>query len=128
MRPKSIGQVGVERHLDGHGRIILTGSNEFEYAFQGDTVSATGASTSIFTNAVVHGLRTGEADRGHDQRISVDELYRYAFDKMRAVAPAQTPSKWSLDVEGDWTSLEACLMWDMGVLVPRVVSAAGDEQ
>ena len=54
---------------------------------------------SIFTSAVVRGLRSGEADRDADQQISVDELYDYVFDAVRAETPNQTPGKWS-NVEG----------------------------
>src|SRR5919204_394754 len=54
---------------------------------------------SIFTSAVVQGLRMGEADRDGDQQVSVDELYDFVYEQVRRRTPNQTPGKWS-NVEG----------------------------
>jgi hypothetical protein len=53
----------------------------------------------VFTEAVVEGLRTGEADLDQDQRVSIDDLYRYVYDRVRERTPSQTPSIKS-DLEG----------------------------
>lgn len=39
---------------------------------------------SVFTSALVAGIRTGEADRDRDGHISVDEAFEYAYDELRA--------------------------------------------
>ena len=56
----------------------------------------------MFTSALVQGLATGEADRNRDGYISVDELYDFAYDQVRAATPSQTPGKWVFDVQGDF--------------------------
>ncbi len=93
-------QVDIRDRFDGRGRIVLTASSAMEYSFEGDQLSGEG-SPSVFTSALVQGLATGEADRNRDGYISVDELYDFAFDQVRAATPAQTPGKWVFDVQGD---------------------------
>lgn len=90
--------VDMSERLQGRGRAILTASSALEYAWEGDTITRLHG-PSVFTSAVVQGLRTGEADRDGDQRVSIDELYDYVFDQVREVTPNQTPGKWS-NVEG----------------------------
>ncbi len=56
---------------------------------------------SLFTHFLVKGLE-GEADIDSDGRITVDELYDYAFDQIsRVTTPKQTPTKSSSKVEGE---------------------------
>jgi hypothetical protein len=55
----------------------------------------------VFTSALVRGLRTGEADRDQDGQVALDELYDYIYDKVRAIAPSQTPCKWTYDIRGE---------------------------
>jgi hypothetical protein len=88
----------VAERLQGRGRAVLTASGALEYAWEGDDLTRLNE-PSVFTGAVVKGLRSGEADRDGDQRISVDELYDYVFDEVRSRTPNQTPGKWS-NVEG----------------------------
>jgi hypothetical protein len=94
---------GLELHerFEGQGRAVLTASSAMEYAFDGDTLTRDDASPSVFTSAVVQGLRTGDADRDGDGYISVDELYEYVYDQVRQRTPSQTPHRWSFDIEGD---------------------------
>jgi hypothetical protein len=90
--------VDVAERLQGRGRAVLTAAGALEYAWEGDDLTRLNE-PSVFTGAVVQGLRSGEADRDGDQRVSVDELYDYVFDEVRKKTPNQTPSKWS-NVEG----------------------------
>jgi hypothetical protein len=92
--------VGIREEFEGQGRVVLTASRAMEYAFEGDQLEGD-AQPSIFTSAIVRGLETGEADRDGDNRISVDELYDYVYDRVREATPNQTPSKWTFDVQGD---------------------------
>jgi hypothetical protein len=69
-----------------------------EYAYEGEELKGRGR-PSVFTEAVVEGLRTGEADLDQDQRVSIDDLYRYVYDRVRERTPSQTPSIKS-DLEG----------------------------
>jgi Caspase domain len=94
-------RVDIQERFDGRGRIVLTASSAMEYSFEGDQLSGEG-SPSVFTSALVQGLATGEADRNRDGYISVDELYDFAFEQVRAATPSQTPGKWVFDVQGDF--------------------------
>jgi hypothetical protein len=84
----------------GRGRVVLTASRGTEYSFEGDHPSGVGMQ-SIFTQAIVDGLRTGDADRDKDGRITVSEIYQHAYDRVRAVEPRQTPELWTYGTEGD---------------------------
>ena len=81
----------------GFGRIILTSSDSIQFAWEDDKVIG---NNSLFTHYLVEGLE-GEADRDGDGRITVDELYDYAFEKVKIAAPKQTPSKFSSKQQGE---------------------------
>ncbi|MGH3720236.1 MAG: caspase, EACC1-associated type [Pseudonocardiaceae bacterium] len=68
--------------LGGRGRVVITASGKMEQAWE-----------SEFTNAVVHGLETGEADLNGDGQVSVDELYHYVHDGVQQNRPDQKPTK-----------------------------------
>ena len=54
------------------------------------------AHSSIFTGAIIRGLRTGDADIDQDGLVSVDELYDFVYSEVRAQTPNQTPGRVSL--------------------------------
>ncbi len=83
----------------GYGQVILTASDALELAWQGDEWLGEGR-PSVFTHFLVEGMRTGAADLDADGRISLDELYTYAYDQILRSEAAQTPHKF-LEVEGD---------------------------
>ena len=56
---------------------------------------------SVFTHAIVNGLRTGEADRDKDGLITVTDLYQYVYDNVRSAEPRQTPELWTYGAEGN---------------------------
>lgn len=85
----------------GRGRAVISASSAMEYAFEGAALAADErANPSVFTSAVVEGLRTGEADRDEDGLVSLDELYDYVFDRVRAENPKQTPGR-DVEMAGD---------------------------
>jgi hypothetical protein len=94
--------VGIEHRFDhGRGRATLTASDELEYAFEADKPADLGAShRSVFTEALVTGLKTGAADINGDGHVSLDELYDYLCDEVRERNPNQTPGM-SGDFRGD---------------------------
>ncbi|RJQ77686.1 caspase family protein [Pseudonocardiaceae bacterium YIM PH 21723] len=93
---RSGAKLDVLPRFKGRGRAIITASSELELAFE----EADGPlGPSIFTSALVRGLRSGEADRNRDGLIDVDELYEYVFDQVRAKVKHQTPGK-TVDLEG----------------------------
>ncbi len=92
--------VDICDRFEGRGRVVLTASNATQYAFQGDEIIGQG-SRSVFTNCLVRGLQTGEADLNGDGWISLDELYDYVYDRVIDETPQQTPGKWTFDLQGD---------------------------
>jgi hypothetical protein len=93
--------MAIEEQFGGRGRAVITASSAMEYAFEGDELADTKElAPSVFTSALVEGLRTGEADRDQDGMVALDELYDYVYDKVRAATPNQTPGKWTFGVQG----------------------------
>jgi WD40 repeat protein len=84
----------------GRGRVVLTASAATEYSFEGDPTGNAVPAGSVFTAALVRGLRTGEADTDRDGHVSVDDAYGYVFDQVQAAGAAQTPQRWLYGAEG----------------------------
>jgi hypothetical protein len=99
---KGEADLGLRDRFLGHGRgrVVLTASTATEYSFEGDPADAADPAGSVFTAALVRGLRTGEADTDHDGHISVDDAYAYVFDQVQAAGAAQTPQRWLYGAEG----------------------------
>jgi len=85
----------------GRGRVVLTASTATEYSFEGEpTDAAITPAGSVFTTALVQGLRSGAADTDHDGHVSVDDAYAYVFDQVQAAGAAKTPQRWLYGAEG----------------------------
>lgn len=94
------GSVGTKTAFEGgYGRVILTASDSTQFAWEGDKVIGK-TDNSLFTHYLIEGLK-GEADLDSDGRITVDELYDYAYEKVRLATPKQTPSKFSNRQQGE---------------------------
>jgi hypothetical protein len=83
----------------GYGRVVLTASDSTQYAWEGDKIIGE-TDNSLFTHYLVEGLE-GKADLDGDGRITVDELYDYAYEKVKLSTPNQTPSKFSSRQQGE---------------------------
>lgn len=90
-------QARFEPH--GRGRVVLTASRSTEYSFEGGQASGEGV-PSVFTDAIVTGLRTGDADRDKDGLITVTDLYQYVYEHVRVAEPRQNPELWTYGAEG----------------------------
>ncbi len=84
----------------GRGRVVLTASRATEYSFEGEPVPGEVAEGSVFTGALVDGIRTGAADTDADGYITVDDAYAFAFERVRASGAQQTPQRWLYGAEG----------------------------
>jgi len=85
----------------GYGRVVLTATDATQFAWEGDKIIGEQAkSNSLFTHFLVKGLE-GEADQDGDGKITVDELYDYAYEQIVSRTPAQTPGKWSYKQQGE---------------------------
>lgn len=90
--------VQLKERLQGQGRAILTASTELEYAWEGDRLTGE-AQPSLFTGAIIEGLRSGEADRDQDGMVSITDLYGHVYEQVRASKRGQTPRLWALGIE-----------------------------
>ncbi len=102
-KPKAGTPVDVNERLGGRGRAVITASSALQFSFEGQQITTgdvAATEPSIFTGALVRGLRTGEADRDRDGWVALDELYKYVYDEVTRLNPNQTPKLLS-DVEGD---------------------------
>jgi formylglycine-generating enzyme required for sulfatase activity/uncharacterized caspase-like protein len=93
------GTMGILSAFQGYGRFVLTASDATQFAWEGDKYIG-GTDNSLFTYFLVKGLE-GEADYDGDGKITVDELYDYAFDEISKITPNQTPTKSSSKQEGE---------------------------
>src|SRR5687767_4879547 len=93
------GVMGMTRAFQGYGRFVLTASDSTQFAWEGDKVIGQ-TDNSLFTHFLVKGLE-GEADSDGDGKITIDELYDYAYDQISRVTPKQTPTKSASKQEGE---------------------------
>jgi len=76
--------LGEQFPVHGKGTLVLAASGDLQYAFED-------RDNSIFSKAIVEGLRSGAADIDRDGWISATDLYEYAYDRLRDSGTAQTP-------------------------------------
>jgi hypothetical protein len=95
------GSIGTASAFEGtgYGRIVLTASDSTQFAWEGDKIIGETAN-SLFTHFLVKGLE-GDADQDGDGKITVDELYDYAYEQIISRTPNQTPGKWSYKQQGE---------------------------
>ena len=93
------GAMGMVAALQGYGRFVLTASDATQFAWEGDRLIGT-TQNSLFTHFLVKGLE-GEADRDGDGKITVDELYDFAYEEVCKLTPKQTPTKSASKQEGE---------------------------
>jgi formylglycine-generating enzyme required for sulfatase activity len=97
---KSASNMGMAQAFEGgFGRIVLTATDAVQFAWEGDKVIGD-TQNSVFTHFLIQGLK-GEAGRNSDGKISVDDLYEYAYEQVVKRTPKQTPSKWSYKQQGE---------------------------
>ncbi|WAS99093.1 caspase family protein [Nannocystis punicea] len=83
---KDAGRVDLREFLGGEGRAVLASSSATQYSFD-----AQDSGLSTYTQFLVHGITTGEADLNHDGLVTADELHEYARSKVQAIRPAMSP-------------------------------------
>ena len=93
-------EMNIGDRFAGRGRIVITSSGRMEYSFEGDTSMSGNGVSSIFADAFVHGLETGDADLDRDGWVTADELFSYLYDEIRSRTPNQTPSRIVHDLAG----------------------------
>jgi uncharacterized caspase-like protein len=101
LNAKGENDLDLGNRFGGHsrGRVVLTASRATEYSFEGEPLAGT-ASGSVFTSALIEGIRTGGADVNNDGFVGVEEAYEYAFQQVRAARASQTPQRHVFGAEG----------------------------
>ena len=123
--------VNVAEPFAGRGRVVMTASTSLQFAHEGDPEVLQSRShaqqPSVFTSAIVAGLRDGAADLDRDGRISVGELYDYVHEQVRRKVPAQTPTLSVDSVQGTIYLARSSYSPDTGTL-PGLRAAVADPQ
>jgi len=86
MKVKDDGSVDVKNQLGGEGRVILTSSTAMQYSFEQPD-----SDLSIYTQHLVEGIQTGDADQDRDGFIGVNELHDYAKRRVQEIKPEMNP-------------------------------------
>jgi AAA domain (Cdc48 subfamily)/Caspase domain/C-terminal, D2-small domain, of ClpB protein len=84
---------------EGHGRVVLTATDAIQQAWEGDQIIGD-AENSLFTHFLVEGILTGNADKDNDGQITLDELYKYTFERISNTTNKQRPKMWTYSQEG----------------------------
>ncbi|MGD9997088.1 MAG: caspase family protein [Ilumatobacteraceae bacterium] len=104
LTPKADAETGIGDALrppeGGSGRVVLTASSAVQYSFEAMDPAAERA-RSVYTAALVEGLRSGSADANGDGVISTSEWHQYASRRVMDVTTSQRPRMWSFDVEDE---------------------------
>ncbi|MCB0034946.1 MAG: caspase family protein, partial [Anaerolineales bacterium] len=87
---RSVGTKSAFEGENGRGRFIMTATDELQYAWEGDDLIR-GDGQSRFSYHFVEGLRSGKADREQNGYITVDDLYDYVFEQVKADSPQNKP-------------------------------------
>jgi len=82
------------------GTAVITASDAMQYSWEVHDLKDEGR-RSIFTSAIIEGLKTGNADLNGDGHISYEELYEYTHDRVLDETPLQKPEQWVFRLQGD---------------------------
>lgn len=93
-------QGDLASQLCGRGTYVITATNSLEYAYEGSAITEGAPMASSFTDALVRGLRSGQADWDGDGLVSPEDLYWYLDRELRSAPTPQTPTSFSSGVQG----------------------------
>jgi hypothetical protein len=108
--PRAAGDIDMGSHFQrmnaresdvGRGLAVITASSSMEFAFEGTELGRSDVAPSVFTGALVEGLKSGRADRDQDGQVALGELYDYVYDSVKREYPKQSPGKWLFGLEGE---------------------------
>lgn len=114
---------GMDTHFrgkQGKGLVILTASTGTQFSFEGSADE--GGKPSVYTQILVAGLESGEADLNGDGQVDLDELHEYLLEQLQSVGSFQTPTKIGY-VEGPQLYLARAKVARPAGLPPKLVGA-----
>jgi tetratricopeptide (TPR) repeat protein len=100
-RSGSMASVNSQEAFQGKGKVVITSSDALQYSFENGEMDSGKPELGIFTDAVVRGLRSGDADLDGDGWVSTEDLYRFADQQVISVVPSQHPTRFSMLEGGD---------------------------
>lgn len=80
-----------EEALAGQGRIVITAGTRSQRAWEGEHLDAETPAPSLFTGMLIEGISNGAADLNGDGVVTLQELYRFACERLHQEGAAQTP-------------------------------------
>jgi len=118
-----------ERSSAARGRVVITASGAIQYAFEnGRLQDQQEPRPSVFTGALVHALRSGEADRDGDGWVGLHELFEYVADRVRRATPNQTPHLWTFGSQGEMRIARSAVRRVIATpLSPQIVEAIAND-
>ena len=90
MTAKDDGGVDLRTALGGRGRVVLTSTAATQYAFEQGVLS-------LYTQHLVAGIETGQADADGDGQVAIDELHDYICRQLEAAAAPMQPKIYAFD-------------------------------
>ncbi|PYC75792.1 hypothetical protein C7C46_23660 [Streptomyces tateyamensis] len=100
MRSRGAPDVDVDEAFQGNGRIVITSSTALQYSYEAEALSRRKDQPSVFTSAIVEGLRSGDADFDADGYVTADDLYQFLSRRVPEQVPDQTPTMSVISVDG----------------------------
>ncbi|MFJ6052741.1 PQQ-binding-like beta-propeller repeat protein [Streptomyces sp. NPDC092307] len=88
---KSDESARFEEALAGHGRVVITAGTRSQRAWEGPHPDAETPAPSLFTGMLIEGISNGAADLNGDGFVTLQELYRYACERLHQEGAAQNP-------------------------------------
>ncbi|MEO0409583.1 MAG: SUMF1/EgtB/PvdO family nonheme iron enzyme [Cyanobacteria bacterium P01_A01_bin.135] len=92
MIAKDDGRVDLPMALGGQGCVILTSTTATQYAFEQSEMAL-----SLYTQQLIKGIATGDADADADGFVAIDELHDYICSQLEAVASPMHPKIYAFD-------------------------------
>ncbi|MBT2527699.1 PQQ-binding-like beta-propeller repeat protein [Streptomyces sp. ISL-99] len=80
-----------EEALAGHGRVVITAGTRSQRAWEGQHLDAERPAPSLFTGMLIEGISSGAADLNGDGVVTLQELYRFACERLHQEGVTQTP-------------------------------------
>jgi EAL domain-containing protein (putative c-di-GMP-specific phosphodiesterase class I) len=84
---KDDSSIDLKGQLGAEGRFVLASSSHIQSSLGQKEVD----SLSVYTDCLVNGMRTGEADLDEDGEISIQDLHFYISSKIREISPTMNP-------------------------------------